>query len=96
MTGSTQSQPYNNDADKLKVLVTPNPSVRGIPFVLNITGKADKKVQIRVINMLGTEIYRAEGAANKTYRLGAEFVSGMYVIQVIQDNQIQTLKVIKE
>jgi len=46
--------------------------------------------------MIGKEIYRAKGAANKTYKLGAELVSGMYIVQVIQDNQVQTVRIIKE
>ena len=83
-------------ASKLKVKVLPNPSESGVPYVLTTNGKAGQQVEIRVLNAFGKTVYLTKGAANETFRFGANFISGFYIVQVIQNNQVQTIKLIKE
>jgi hypothetical protein len=96
---------YNNSAtaiaqtlnsQNLKVSIMPNPSVSGIDFRLTTSGANNQEIQIRVLNMVGTQVYSTRGSANETYRFGANFLSGIYLVEIIQNNSVQTLKIIKQ
>ena len=85
------------DSDsKLDVKIMPNPSVRGVPFILTAKGKANEAVEIRVVNFVGQEVYKVKGSINDTYRFGSEFRSGVYIVQVMQGRSVQTLKLVKQ
>ena len=45
--------------------------------------------------MYGKKVYTAQGSAGKQYIFGNNFTSGMYILQVIQGKNIQTLKIVK-
>ena len=62
----------------------------------NATGKTSQDVQIRVLNMLGKTVYSTKGAANQTYKFGGNFISGIYIVEVIQGTEIQRVKVVKQ
>jgi hypothetical protein len=76
--------------------VSPNPSVIGTPFTLTVTGNNNNNVDVRVLNMLGKEVYTAKGSANQVYKFGGLFTSGVYFVEVVQNNQIKVLKIIKQ
>jgi hypothetical protein len=78
-----------------QVKVINNPSFGGSEFRLNITSGTNEDVKIIVTNMYGQKVYTTKGAINNTYRFGANWTSGTYIIQVIQGKEIRTLKVIK-
>jgi hypothetical protein len=45
--------------------------------------------------MLGKKLYQTTGSAGQRYTFGKELKSGMYVVQIIQGKEIQTLKLVK-
>ena len=90
------AQTLQNSDSKLSVKIMPNPSVKGTDFTLNATGKTSQDVQIRVLNMLGKTVYSTKGAANQTYKFGGNFISGIYIVEVIQGTEIQRVKVVKQ
>ena len=95
-TSPVYVQTLNPDADKLKVKVMPNPTERGIPFNLTVTGKANEEIEFRVLNAVGKEVYNGRGAANASYKFGANFITGIYFVEVIQGGHHQIVKIVKQ
>jgi hypothetical protein len=93
---TAQSLGDHNTNEKLSVKILPNPSVMGTDFTLTATGKTSQDVQIRVLNMLGKTVYSTMGAANQTYKFGGNFISGIYIVEVIQGTDVQRVKVVKQ
>ncbi len=94
-SGSTSSSSASVLSDKLEIKIMPNPSVSRTPFVLSVKGKAGQEIEIRVLNMLGRQVYGTKGTVNQTYKFGSEFISGVYFVQVIQGQKVETIKIIK-
>jgi hypothetical protein len=89
------AQTLNPNADKLKVNVMPNPTERGTAFNLTITGKVNEEIEFRVLTVLGKEVYKGRGITNSTYKFGANFISGIYFVEVIQGGNHQIVKILK-
>ena len=51
---------------------------------------------ITVTDLLGRKIYQATGNIKQQYRFGNEFKAGIYMLQVVQGNAKQTIKLVKE
>ena len=77
----------------LGLQVFPNPTRTS--FTLNLQSSSKENVQIIVTDMVGKKLYQTTGSGNRQYTFGSEFSSGMYIVQVIQGKQIQTLKLVK-
>jgi len=77
----------------LKVNALPNPTRTA--FTLNLQSNSKEKITIIVTDMFGKKLYQTTGTASQQYVFGKEFRSGMYVVQVIQSKEIQTLKLVK-
>jgi hypothetical protein len=45
--------------------------------------------------MYGEKVLMTKGSAGDTYRFGANWRSGTYIVQIIQGDNIKTLKLIK-
>jgi len=60
----------------------PNPS-SGY-FNLQVNGNSKEKVVVNVFTITGALIYKTEGTANRTYRLGDGWVNGAYLVEVRQ------------
>ncbi len=87
----------NNDImlnKPLSLQVYPNPFASS--FLLNVAGNNKEKVSIVGTDVLGRKLFEVEGSANQQYKLGANLKSGIYIVKVIQGNNVQTLKIIKE
>jgi hypothetical protein len=74
----------------------PNPTERGTAFNLTIAGKANEEIEFRVLNVMGKEVYSGRGAANATYKFGANFITGVYFVEVIQGGNKQIIKIVKQ
>jgi len=72
-----------------------NPNFGGSEYTLTIEGGSNQNVHVIVTNMYGAKVFSANGTATQTYRFGSRFVSGTYIVQVIQGKNVKTLKVIK-
>jgi hypothetical protein len=79
----------------LSVQAYPNPSQSD--FTLVLQGYDSKeKVSITVTDLLGRKVFQTEGTGKMQYKLGNNFMTGMYNVQVIQGNDKKSLKLVKE
>jgi hypothetical protein len=76
----------------IRVLGNPSPN----HFDIQIRGKADNNIRLTVYDNLGRVIEtRSSLASNQTIRLGSFYHSGIYLVEMIQGIQKQTLKLVK-
>lgn len=79
---------------KFQLNVTPNPSTTY--FNLFIKSNDKLPVTLRVLNILGEVLEKDKKVTpNTVLRLGQSWKDGIYLVEVIQGNQRQTVKVIK-
>lgn len=80
---------------ELQVAVYPNPA--SAYFTIRLTGKADKPVQLRVMDMTG-RIVEVKGnlAANTTLAIGHRYLPGMYLVEAVQGGRSVVVKCIKQ
>ena len=78
----------------LKISSYPNPTTS--TFKLLAEGIPNEKINIIVMSIDGRIVFQAAGVTNKIYEFGSNFGIGLYIIKVIQGNNIQTLKVVKQ
>jgi hypothetical protein len=90
---SASSSKLNTYNSAFKVQAMPNPS--RTDFTLNLQSSSKEEVQIIVTDIFGKKLYQTTGSANQRYSFGKEFITGTYIVQVIQGREIQTLKLIK-
>jgi hypothetical protein len=80
----------------LQVTATPNPSSTGY-FTLVTRSNSDKALTIVLTDVAGRVVERKQNiAANGTITLGHGLPSGIYFVEVHQDDQKQNLKMIKQ
>jgi hypothetical protein len=77
----------------LEAKVAPNPT--STSFNLVLSGNSNKKVEIRVVDPYGKSVYLTSGSANQSYQFGGGFTSGLYIVQILQDKLIKTLRLVK-
>jgi hypothetical protein len=76
----------------VKVLGNPSPNY----FDIQIRGKADNNVRITVYDNMGRVIEkRSSLPSNQIVRIGNSYQAGIYLVEIIQGTQKQTLKLIK-
>ncbi|HEV8273501.1 MAG TPA: T9SS type A sorting domain-containing protein, partial [Chitinophagaceae bacterium] len=75
-----------------RVLGNPSPNY----FDIQIGGKAGNNIRLTVYDNLGRVIEtRSSLQPNQTVRLGSFYHSGIYLVDIIQGTQKQTLKLVK-
>jgi hypothetical protein len=78
----------------LSVGAFPNPSPNY--FTITIQGASPyQPVNIRVVNTLGKVIERRDNTYTKSFRLGSNYISGIYLIQVVQGANKASIKIVK-
>lgn len=76
----------------VRVLSNPSPNY----FEMQINGDAASKMQLRVYDLQGRTIETKPSLqANQTLRLGAFYRPGVYLVQVTQGAQVQTIRLVK-
>jgi hypothetical protein len=100
MLGSCE--PNSGRVRSTDLLETTDPAIRvlGNPspnhFDIQIQGKADNNIRLTVYDNLGRVIERKSSLpSNQIVRLGASYQSGIYLVEIIQGTQKQTLKLVK-
>jgi hypothetical protein len=79
----------------LNVQAYPNPSSEG--FTLMLQGyDVKEKVSVTVTDLLGRKVFQTEGTGKMQYKLGNNFVTGMYNVQVVQGSQTKNVRIVKE
>ena len=80
------------DALSVRVLSNPSPNY----FDLQISGKAESNIQLRVYDLQGRVVETKPSLqSNQTLKLGASYRPGVYLVQIKQGKQIQTIRLIK-
>jgi hypothetical protein len=83
------------DANGLEVKIMPNPAVQNFTLITRSNNAAT--LTIRVADVLGRIIETKQGiAANGTIRLGDNYSSGVYYLEVLQGNQRINIKLLKQ
>ena len=77
----------------LDVKVMPNPTEDY--FTLTMSSNSNEPVQVRVLDMYGKVLFAAHGSVKDHYRFGEKFVSGGYILEVIQAGEKRTIKIVK-
>ncbi len=71
----------------------PNPTTTS--FSLMVEGGSNEKVLVSVFSLDGKVMYQTSGNSNTKYTFGNNFMTGMYIVKVIQGTSAQTLKLVK-
>ena len=58
-------------------------------------GNPDEPIQIVVMDLNGRKMYEAKARLHEKKIFGRDFMSGVYIVKVVQGKDIQTLKLIK-
>ena len=76
----------------IKVLGNPSPN----HFDIQIRGKADNNIRLTVYDNMGRVIEtKTSLSSNQTVRLGSSYRSGIYLVEIVQGTQRQTLRLVK-
>lgn len=93
---AVQAVPAARPADERTLVVYPNPSTGIVHIAIN--GFEGRKVELRVLNVIGSVIYREtltelNDRFTKTLDLG-KFASGLYYVKLEGDNASQMRKLV--
>jgi hypothetical protein len=81
--------------DKLTMIALPNPSRNY--FTLKIQSNSKELFQLRVLDVSGRIVETRNGmVANTTFQIGNTFQPGIYLVELRQGKQRQTLKLIRQ
>ncbi|MBL0355416.1 MAG: right-handed parallel beta-helix repeat-containing protein [Chitinophagaceae bacterium] len=81
-------------ADKA-FLVNAYPNPTTIAFNVMVEGGSNERVTILVYSLDGKLVYQTNGNSNRSYSFGSNFMPGIYVLKAVQNNTVQTQKIIK-
>ena len=88
-------QSNTNIAGTLKVIATPNPTTTY--FTLKTVSSSNKPLTLKVVDALGRVVEtKVNFAANGTIQIGDRLPAGMYFVEVMQGEQKQKLKLVKQ
>ena len=88
-------EPQEQTIDNLLITARPNPSANY--FILDIKSSNAHPVSVRITDVLGRVVAVKSGVtSNSTLYIGHQYVPGVYLVQVLQDKKIVTLKLIKQ
>jgi hypothetical protein len=73
----------------------PNPTATGFTIRYG-TENLQAPVKVRVFDLNGKLIYATTGQANRNLSFGEGFAKGIYLVEVTQENQRQTMRLIKQ
>ena len=72
----------------------PNPSAT--EFTLVLTGDSKEKVAISVTDMMGRKVYESNASGKNQYKFGNDFKPGIYIAEIIQGDNKQSIRLTKE
>jgi parallel beta-helix repeat protein len=75
------------------VTAYPNPTTTS--FGLMVEGGSNDRISIMVYSYDGKPVYQTSGNSNTKYTFGNNFVTGIYIVKVVQGTSTQTIKLIK-
>ena len=76
----------------VKVLSNPSPNY----FDIQLNAKAGSKIQLKVFDLQGRVVESKPSLqSNQTLRLGTSYVPGVYIVQIMQGTELQTIRLVK-
>lgn len=72
----------------------PNPSAAS--FALTITGNSKEQVSLIVTDMAGRKVYQSEITGKQQFVFGNDLKPGIYIVNVLQGDKKQSIKIVKE
>lgn len=81
------------DSRPLTLNTYPNPSTNVFNVVLQ--GGSSEKVSLVVYSAEGRLVYQTTGASNNRYSFGNNFMPGIYMLKVLQGNDVHTIRLVK-
>jgi CHRD domain/Secretion system C-terminal sorting domain len=88
----TVTKQMSKDEFSVRVLSNPSPNY----FELQLDGNAGSKIELKVYDLQGRVIETKPSLqSNQTLRLGAFYNPGIYLVQITQGTQVQTIRLIK-
>jgi peptidoglycan/xylan/chitin deacetylase (PgdA/CDA1 family) len=82
------------ESTEIKVNVYPNPN-NGI-FTVDFGNQSDKEKSIFISDLYGHEIKRVNSASSKESIDVSNQPSGIYVVQILSNNRLKTIKIVKD
>ena len=65
-------------------------------FTLTIKSMTPERVEVKVFDLVGREVFATNGSANETYTFGEKFAKGNYLVRVLQADKTATVKLTKQ
>ena len=65
---------------------------------MGVSTRLSQKIQTgngRVLDINGRTVYQQKGSAEQSFKFGAALISGMYLVEVRQGDEMQTVKAVK-
>ena len=92
-----QTSPVNELALSVEMVVSPNPTAEGV--VLSLSSKLSKKIEVRMTDISGKTVLsenRSIQVGENTIKLDvSNFAKGIYMVQVIENQNLITKKLLK-
>ncbi|MEO6491116.1 MAG: T9SS type A sorting domain-containing protein, partial [Ferruginibacter sp.] len=79
----------------LTIQLYPNPSENEFTLILYGYNKVEN-VSIKVVDLLGRQVYQLESNAKGKFKFGKDFLAGLYNVEVVQGMQKRSIKIVKK
>ncbi len=89
--GSTQIE--ETVASKMEVSIFPNPT--GNVFNLKVKAQKQEIISIHVLDVNGKTAFVSKGTPGQTFSFGEQLISGTYLVEVRQGEEVKTIKAVK-
>jgi hypothetical protein len=91
--GDSQLSCSNTGRQGSIINIYPNPSTSN--FNIKLESENNEETIVEAFNNLGTKVWSKKTNSNSSLRFGEDFKSGFYIVNVIQKDKKQTIKIIK-
>ena len=88
-----QAKSNTDISTHLSITLSPNPS--SSQFILVAHAAGTQPVTLRVIDIGGKAFFQTKGQTEQPFRFGASFAPGIYLVEVRQGDEVQTVKAVK-
>ncbi len=85
--------PEFNASGQLKAIVFPNPT--RAEFTIQCSTGSESPIVVEVFDAMGKRIEAKQVKANQTFNLGNAYPTGVYLLRLKQDRQLQQLRMVK-
>jgi hypothetical protein len=91
--GSTAIGDLTTNMQELTAQVVPNPSETY--FTLHVQSSSRETIVVKVYDIAGRQVDLLRGPAGNSFQFGHKLTAGIYIVQVIQGNNVKVLRVMK-